>query len=228
MTARLHANEEQRRHLLADVAHELRTPLSVVRGNLEGMLDGVYPRDDAQLTAIIEQTAHMTRLLEDLRTLSLAEAGTLQLFLEPTDIGELIADVVAAFRAKADAAGVALIASTSSVSDIDVDPTRLREVLENLVTNALRYTPADGTIRIDATPNETGVTITVADTGTGISPTILPVLFQRFAKSADSGGSGLGLGIAKRLIDAHGGTISAESEPGHGTTIRIWLPATRR
>jgi signal transduction histidine kinase len=227
MTARLHANEEQRRHLLADVAHELRTPLAVVRGNLEGMLDGVYPRDDAQLTAIIEQTAHMTRLLEDLRTLSLVEAGTLNLFPEPTDLGELIADVVAAFRAKADAAGIALTASTNAVPEIDVDPTRLREVFENLVANSLRYTPANGSIRINGSASETGVTITVADTGAGIAQNILPVLFQRFAKSADSGGSGLGLAIAKRLIDAHGGTIVAESELGQGTTIRIWLPATR-
>lgn len=227
MTTRLHANEEQRRHLLADVAHELRTPLAVVRGNLEGMLDGVYPRDDAQLTAIIEQTAHMARLLEDLRTLSLAEAGTLTLFPEPTDLRELIADVVTAFRAKADAAGISLTASTVNVPEIEVDPTRLREVLENLVANALRYTPAAGTIHIDTTPNETGVIITVADTGAGIAPNILPVLFQRFAKSADSGGSGLGLAIAKRLIDAHGGTISADSEPGHGTTVRIWLPTNR-
>jgi signal transduction histidine kinase len=226
MAARLETDEEQRRHLLADVAHELRTPIAVVRGNLEAMLDGVYPRDDEHLTPLLEETAHMTRLLEDLRTLSLAEAGTLRLHREPTDLGALMADVVAAFAGRADAGGVELTGAAPSVPDLDIDPVRIREVLENLVANALRYTPEGGVIRIDAAPSPDGgtVAVAVADSGAGIAPEELPHVFERFAKSADSGGSGLGLAIAKRLVEAHGGEIGAESTPGHGTTIRFTLP----
>jgi signal transduction histidine kinase len=226
MTTRLQVNEEQRRHLLADVAHELRTPLAVVRGNLEAMLDGVYPRDDTHLVPILEETAHMTRLLDDLRTLSLAEAGTLRLHREPTDLTALIADVAAAFSARATAAGIALLAPAASLPDLDVDSLRVREVLENLIANALRYTPNGGSIRIDAAPTPTAgtVAISVADTGTGIAPDQLPHIFERFTKSADSGGSGLGLAIARRLVEAHGGEIQAESTPGRGTTIRFTLP----
>lgn len=224
MTSRLQANEEQRRQLLADVAHELRTPLSVVRGNLEGMVDGIYPRDDRHLTEIIDQTEHIARLLEDLRTLSLAEAGTLRLFPEPTSIGELIATVVAAFRAKADSVAVSLVGRVDQTIDIEVDPTRLREIIDNLVTNALRYTPASGSITIEANQHAAGVTVSVTDTGTGIAPDLLPHLFERFTKSTDSGGSGLGLAIAKRLVEAHGGEIRGESTPGKGTRIQFTIP----
>jgi signal transduction histidine kinase len=226
MTARLRANEEQRRHLLADVAHELRTPLAVVRGNLEGMLDGIYPRDDEHLIPILEETAHMTRLLEDLRTLSLAEAGTLRLHREPTDLGALIDDVIAAFGSRAAAIGLALTGTAESLPELEVDPVRIREVLENLVANALRYTPTGGSIRIAASPiqNAGTMTVSVSDSGSGIAPDELPHIFERFAKSADSGGSGLGLAIAKRLVEAHGGEIGAESRPGTGTTIRFTLP----
>jgi signal transduction histidine kinase len=226
MTSRLQANEEQRRHLLADVAHELRTPLAVVRGNLEGMLDGVYPRDDAHLIPILEETTHMARLLEDLRTLSLAEAGALLLHREPADLVALIADVVTAFASRAATSGVAFTGSARSVPELEVDPVRIREVMENLVTNALRYTPAGGTIQITAAPapGRRSVAVAVSDTGSGIAPEDLPHVFERFAKSADSGGSGLGLAIAKRLVEAHGGEIGAESSPGRGTTIRFTLP----
>jgi signal transduction histidine kinase len=226
MTAHLQANEEQRRHLLADVAHELRTPLAVVRGNLEGMLDGVYARDDEHLTAILDQTAHLSRLLDDLRTLSLAEAGALRLHREPTDLGALADDVIAAFGARAAGGRVALTASAKDLPELDVDPVRVREVLENLVANALRYTPRGGAIRIEAAPvpNRGGVEVAVADTGAGIPAEDLPHVFERFAKSTDSGGSGLGLAIARRLVEAHGGAIRAESEVGKGTTIRFSLP----
>jgi two-component system OmpR family sensor kinase/two-component system sensor histidine kinase BaeS len=225
MTARLRANEEQRRHLLADVAHELRTPLAVVRGNLEGMLDGVYPRDDQHLMPILDETAHMARLLEDLRTLSLAEAGTLRLHREPTGLGPLIADVVAAYASRATSGGIALTGMAPPLPDLEVDPVRVREIIENLVSNALRYTPAGGSIRIEAAPAANGgVAVSVADTGAGIAPDDLPRVFERFAKSADSGGSGLGLAIAKRLVEAHGGEIRAESDLGRGTMVEFTLP----
>jgi len=196
------------------------------------MLDGVYPRDDERLEAVLEETALMARLLDDLRTLSLAEAGALRLRREPTDLGELVADLAAAFEPRADAAGVAVVAAIAPLPPFLVDPVRLRQVLENLLSNALRHTPRGGSVTIEAQsadgvgigPGAGTVAITVRDTGSGIPPEHLPHVFDRFWKSADSGGSGLGLAIAKGLVEAHGGTIRAESTPGRGTTIRLTLP----
>lgn len=224
MTARLQANETLRRNLLADVAHELRTPLSVIQGNVEGMLDGVYPRDDRHLTPILDQTAMMSRLLDDLRTFSLVEAGVFKLHREPTDLRELVRDLLDAYQPRAHQAGISLAGTVPALPEVDLDPVRLRQVLENLLTNALRYTPPGGTIRIDVRSDGRAVFFTVSDTGVGIAAEHLPHLFDRFWKSADSGGSGLGLAIAKTLVEAHGGRIHAESTPGQGTTLRIRLP----
>lgn len=224
MAARLQANEAQRRTLLADVAHELRTPLAVIRGNIEGMLDGVYPRDDEHLGPVLDETTVMARLLDDLRTLSLAEAGALRLHREPTDVGTLVDDVVSAFAPRAAARGVTLTGSVADLPELDIDPVRVREVLENLVANAVRYTPGGGAVGIAAGRNGRGATFSVADTGPGIPPETLPHVFDRFWKTADSGGSGLGLAIAKSLVEAHGGEIRAESLPGSGTTMRFTLP----
>ncbi len=147
MASRLHITDEQRRELLADVTHELRTPLTVVQGNLEGMLDGVYPADEANLRSLLEETNILARLVEDLRTLALAESGTLQLKKEPTDLSMLIHDTLVAFQAKADTAGVSLTVETADdLPWLELDPGRIRQVLSNLVANALRYTPSDGTI----------------------------------------------------------------------------------
>lgn len=226
MIVRLQANETLRRNLLADVAHELRTPLSVIRGNVEGMLDGIYYRDDDQLNTILDQTALMSRLLDDLRTLSLVEAGVFKLHKEPTDIKELLDDLITAYRPRAQQAGITLGATVPDMPLVELDPVRLRQVLENLLNNALRYTPMGGQIRIDAFWDGRAVFFTVADTGIGIPAEHLPHLFDRFWKSADSGGSGLGLAIAKTLVEAHHGQIHAESAPGRGTTLRIRLPIT--
>ena len=223
MTARLQANEEQRRNLLADVAHELRTPLSVIRGNIEGMLDGVYPRDDEHLGPVLDETTVMARLLDDLRTLSTAEAGALRLHREPTDVAALVDDVVAAVAPRAAGAGVHLSTDVAPLPELDVDPVRIREVLENLLANALRHTPAGGSVRVRVDRDGGRAAFAVEDTGSGIAPEHLPHVFDRFWKSADSGGSGLGLAIAKSLVEAHGGEIRAESRPGQGTTIRFTL-----
>lgn len=227
MAERLQQNEEQRRDLLADVTHELRTPLTVIQGNLEGLIDGVYPRDDAHLSPILEETRVLSRLIDDLRTLALAERGALQLAKEPTDLGALISETVAPFRPQARSAQVDLVAEIAPDLVLDLDPARIREVLENVIANALRYTPPGGTIKIKllidgAAPKE--VTIAVADSGPGIAAQDLPHIFDRFYKSSDSRGMGLGLAIAKNLVAAHGGRISAESELGRGTTIRFSLP----
>jgi two-component system OmpR family sensor kinase/two-component system sensor histidine kinase BaeS len=226
MTERLQANETQRQALLADVAHELRTPLSVIRGNLEGVLDGVYPPDEAHLGPILEETAVMARLLDDLQTLSTAEAGVLRLHRERVDPVALAQDAAAAFRARADQGGVALdVRAPAAVPEVDVDPMRIGEVLANLLTNAIRHTPRGGSVRVVVEPDPAGVAVAVADTGSGIDARDLPRVFDRFVKSADSGGAGLGLVIARSLVEAHGGRITAQSGPGQGTTMRFVLPA---
>jgi len=237
MTARLEADEAQRRRLLADVSHELRTPLAVVKGNLEAIIDGVYPADEAHLGPILEETRVIERLIGDLRTLSLAEAGTLALHPESTDVGVLIADVIDGFRRRAEEQNVELrLDAADDLPLVELDPIRIREVVSNLVDNALRYAGAGGSISVaarevpaapragmDASPQPT-LEILVSDNGPGMSPELLATVFDRFAKTAESRGSGLGLAIARAIVEAHGGTIVAESTPGSGTTMRISLP----
>jgi two-component system sensor histidine kinase BaeS len=227
MAERLEAAEAQRRNLLADVTHELRTPLSVIRGDVEGMLDGVYPPDREHLEPVVEEARVMSRLLDDLRTLSTAEAGALKLHRQKTAPKELAEDAVAAFRTRAAAGGVQLEERVSpGLPDLDVDPTRIGEVLANLVHNALRHTPVGGTVVVSADPaSDGGVAFAVDDTGAGIPPGVLPYVFDRFVRGPDSGGAGLGLAIARSLVEAHGGTISADSGPEGGTVMRFVLPA---
>jgi signal transduction histidine kinase len=227
MAQRLATDERQRRSLLADVSHELRTPLSVVQGNLEALLDGVHPADEAHLASILDETRVLSRLVDDLRTLALSETGSLPLHREPTDVAVLATEVAASFRAAAEAVGVTVDAGVDDdLPLLDVDPVRTREILSNLVANALRYTPRGGavTLRAALEPGRDRVRISVHDTGSGIAPDVLPHVFDRFWKSAESRGSGLGLAIAKNLVEAHGGQIGAESEAGIGTTIWFLLP----
>jgi len=225
MTARLQADEESRRALLADVTHELRTPLTVIRGQIEGIVDGVYPADEEHLRPVLEETRLLSSLIDDLRTLSLAESGALRLHREATDLGVLFGETVAALRGSAEQAGVALsIESGGDLPLLEIDPVRIREVLGNLIGNALRYTPSGGSVCLHASLDGPAVTIAVSDTGSGIAPAALPSIFDRFYRSGESPGSGLGLAIAKRLIEAHGGRITAASEPGHGTVMTFTLP----
>ncbi|HLX34582.1 MAG TPA: HAMP domain-containing sensor histidine kinase [Candidatus Limnocylindrales bacterium] len=227
MAARLETDEAQRRSLLADVSHELRNPLAVVQGNLEAIIDGVYPADAAHIEPILDETKVLSRLVEDLRTLSLAEAGTLTLHREPTDVDAIAADVVESFQVRATSARVALVADVpADLPILDVDPIRIREVVSNLVDNALRYTPAEGRVAVAGRATSDRVELAVTDTGPGIAPELLPSVFDRFAKSSESRGSGLGLAIARAIVEAHGGTIIAESPvaDGHGTAIRLSLP----
>jgi two-component system, OmpR family, sensor histidine kinase BaeS len=231
MASRLQVTEEQRRDLMADITHELRTPLTVIQGNLEGILDGVYTPDEARLKSLLEETQILSRLVDDLRTLALAESGALQLKKEPTDLAVLLGETVSAFRAQADAAGVSLDMQVEPAAPLfDLDPERIRQVLSNLIANALRYTPPGGAIHVrfrTTTLDEAKlVELIVEDTGTGIAPEVLPHIFNRFYKSRDSSGTGLGLPIARHLVEAHGGTITAQSQPGQGTTIRISLPVS--
>jgi signal transduction histidine kinase len=231
MAARLEANEAQRQSLLADVSHELRTPLAVVQGNIEAMLDGVHAADEDHLAAILDETKVLARLVDDLRTIALSDAGALPLHREPTDLAILAADTAASFGPTAEAGGVALtVEIADEVPLLDVDPVRIREVLANLVANALRHTPSGGSVSVAAALADGGraVELSVTDTGSGIDPSLVPHVFDRFAKAADSRGSGLGLAIARGLVEAHGGTISLDSRPGAGSTFRIRIPLEGR
>jgi signal transduction histidine kinase len=228
MTDRLRAYDEQRKHLLADISHELRTPLTVLQGNLEGMLDNVYPRDTERLNILLEETRVLARLIEDLRTFSLAETGRLILQEELCDPGRLAGELVSAMQSQAEKAGVILKGEPDAgLPAVEMDIARIREVLENLVSNAIRHTPPGGTIRVGCSLSSTKtgrLEFRVEDTGRGIPAEDLPFIFDRYFKSRDSGGTGLGLAIAKRLVQAHGGEIRAESDLGRGTTIRFWIP----
>jgi two-component system sensor histidine kinase BaeS len=225
MTSRLEAVEEQRRRLLADVSHELRSPLSVVQGSLEALVDGVHPADEAHLSAILDETKVLSRLVEDLRTLSLAESGALALHREAIDVGVLVRETADSFASQAEPAGVSLEARVpNGLPQVKADPVRAREILANLIANAIRYTPRGGRVSVEARAQDATIAIEVHDTGAGIAPDRVDRIFDRFYKSAESRGAGLGLAIAKQLVEAHGGAISAASVLGEGTTVRFTLP----
>jgi two-component system sensor histidine kinase BaeS len=227
MAARLETEDATRRRLLADVSHELRTPLAVIQGNLEALLDGVYPPDAAHIGPILEETRVLERLIDDLRTLSLAESGALPLHREPTDPAVLLEDVATAHRARADAAEVTLVVRVErGLRPIEIDPVRIRQVVSNLVDNAIRAMPDGGSIELAAASSGDGLAISVADDGPGIPEEIRSSVFERFTKSASSRGSGLGLSIDLAIILDHDGTIEASPGPGgRGTIMRIQLPA---
>ncbi len=242
MTEELERADQRRRNLTADVAHELRTPLHIIQGNLEGILDDVYAPSAEHIGATLEETRTLARLVDDLRTLSLAEAGQLPLNREPVDVIELLADVSTSFSGQAEAAGIDLRVETEgnlSALTIIGDVGRLDQVLSNLMANALRHTPSGGiiTLRAEAAlsavegPVHDGVRIIVRDTGEGIPAEALPYIFDRFWRGdrsrshASGAGSGLGLAIARQLVQAHGGWIGVESGVGQGTAFTIELPA---
>ena len=228
MAEKLQVNDQQRRNMLADVSHELRTPLTVIQGNVEGILDGMYPADEGRLKSILEETQVLSRLIEDLRTLALAERGGLHLRKEPTNLGELIRDTVAGFDAQFKEKNIFLSLTLADMEDVDVDPQRIREVLSNLIGNALRYIPIRGEIKVSLAESGSGLEkealFVVEDNGPGIESADLPHIFERFYKSSDSGGMGLGLSIAKYLVEAHGGKIWAESATGQGVKISFTTP----
>lgn len=234
MAARLELEDATRRRLLADVSHELRTPLAVIQGNLEALLDGVYPADEAHLRPILDETRVLERLIDDLRTLSLAESGALPLHREPTDPAVLLEDVATAHRARAAAANIEIaVALEQGVPAADLDPMRMRQVVANLVDNAIRAMPDGGSIRLTAAQRNGALVIEVVDDGPGIEPELRATVFERFSKSPSSRGSGLGLAIAHAIVTAHGGSITAESgdtakSSRKGTSIRIVLPSESR
>jgi two-component system OmpR family sensor kinase/two-component system sensor histidine kinase BaeS len=234
MTAELERAEQQRRNLTADVAHELRTPLHIIQGNLEGVLDGVYQPTPEHIQATLEETRLLGRLVDDLQTLSLAEAGQLPLHRLRLAALDLLQDAATSFAGQAAEAGVALEVRAEAPPEalqVEVDPDRMGQVLNNLVANALRYTPAGGKIVLEAALMEGGVRLSVQDSGAGIPAEELPFVFDRFWRGdrargrVEGTGSGLGLAIARQLVQAHGGRIRVESQAGVGTRFTIELPA---
>jgi signal transduction histidine kinase len=222
MAADLAAAEAQRRQMVADIAHELRTPLSVLQANLEAMQDGILPVDDRQLASLYEETVLLGRLVADLRLLSLAEAGQLKLNLVATDLGELVRRTAERLRPVVEARGIELTVEVAAdPPGIQADPDRLTQVLNNLIENALRYTSAGGRVVLTAGwSDKPGPTrrpmLSVTDTGQGVAVADLPHIFDRFyrgdkSRTRTSGGSGLGLAIVKQLVEAHGGRVWAES-----------------
>jgi signal transduction histidine kinase len=219
MAERLDAEEERRRRLLADLGHELRTPLTVMRGEIEALVDGVRPADAEHLEALLHDVEVMEHLLNDLRTLTLAEAGQLELHLEEVDLADLVNDVLTSIRGQARSQRVGVSMQADGVVPAEVDPVRIREVVLNLAVNALRHMPDGGTLTAKVTP--TPPTIRIADTGPGIPRDQLDTVFDRFVKGVDSQGSGLGLTIVKDLVDAHGGSVVASNDGGAVFTVTL-------
>ena len=229
LTARRERIEEQRKAMVSDIAHELRNPLNVIRGRLEAAEDGHLPFDRALSTSLLEETVLLQHIVEDLQDLAAADAGRLRLHPEPVDAAELAGHVAAAHADRAAAAGVTLSVSPHGETGLEADPLRLRQIVSNLVTNAVRHTPAGGRVTIHVSSTVDEVVIAVADTGAGIAAEDLPHVFDRFwraekSRSRQTGGSGLGLAIVRHLVQAHGGTVTVESEVDTGSTFTVRLP----
>jgi signal transduction histidine kinase len=241
MTAALEASERQRQNMVADVAHELRTPLSVVQGSLRAILDDVYPLDKAEVARLYDETRLLSRLVNDLGELALADAGQLRLNLQPTDVAQVVQATAGSLALAAEAQEVALIIQMpDELPAVQADPDRLAQVLRNVVVNALRYTPPGGTVTVTATSLDDALEIAIADSGEGIASEDLPHVFERFwradrSRARDdpldlaergrwSGGAGLGLSIAHSLMEAQGGRIWVESDVGQGSSFHVALP----
>jgi len=226
----LERDEKLRQNLVADTAHELRTPLSNLRGYLEAIKDDVLKPDAPTINSLYEEATLLTRLVDDLQELALAEASELKLVMQAEDITGVIKQAAVSFQSQAVDRGISLITDLpDKLPRCDVDSQRIAQILHNLISNAMTHTPREGNITISAKESGNYVEVTVADTGEGIPAEELPNIFERFyrvdrSRSRRTGGSGLGLTIAKRLVEAHGGQISVESEPGKGSRFIFTLP----
>jgi two-component system, OmpR family, sensor histidine kinase BaeS len=224
MSSRLASDTDQRRRFLADVSHELRTPLTVIQGSVEGMLDGLYPVDRPHLERLLAETHQLERLVDDLRTLSLTDAGALELHRDVVDLGALAADVVAGFEPQASTEDVTLATDLEEVPSLSLDARRVRQVIGNLLSNAIRHTPDGGRVTLRVRRISGAVELEVADTGAGMDADAATRAFDRFWRAGDAAGAGLGLAIVRDLVRAHGGEVSLESAPGAGTVVRCRFP----
>ena len=244
MEQALAKEDQRRRRLLADIAHDLKTPLAVLQANLEAMLDGVMPASPQRLAALHTQVGLLSRLVTDLRELAMAEAGELTLRRSVQDVGQLVRQVVELWGPQAQERGVQVELEVEGQARASVDPDRFAQILLNLLSNSLRYVPADqGRIRIGVRTQSPaprgargegdrgpGVVVTVDDNGPGIAPEDLPYIFDHFyrgdpARSRSTGVFGVGLGIVRSLVEAHGGRVRADNRPEGGARFEIWLPA---
>jgi len=224
--------EAQRKAMVSDVAHELRTPLTNIRNWLEAAQDGLAPVDPQLLALLLEEAVLLQHVIDDLRDLAAADAGNLRLHPEPLYVNDVVDQVAEAHGGAAEAAGVRLVVRADAQQRIVADPVRLRQLLGNLVANAVRHTPASGTVTLTSRRDGEQIVIEVADSGTGIDPADLPHVFDRFwradkSRNRHTGGSGLGLAIAQKLTHAHGGDITVTSAPGTGTTCTVRPPHRR-
>ena len=231
MAAALERNEELRRSLVTDVAHELRTPLTNLRCQIESIQDGLQAADAAMIRSLHEETLLLSRLVTDLQDLAMAEAGRLPLDRTAVDVRAVVEGALASLRPLANERGVRLVAEVQGAPEARADRERLGQVLRNLLSNAVTHTPDGGAVTVTARPADEVVEIAVRDTGPGIAPEHLARVFDRFYRADPSraratGGSGLGLAIVKQLVEAHGGEIRAESEPGGGAVFTFTLPAS--
>ncbi|MFF0266005.1 sensor histidine kinase [Kribbella sp. NPDC004536] len=231
MAEAIQRHDFQRKAMVSDVAHELRTPLANIKGYLVASEDGVVPLDGALVTSLLEETDLLEHLVADLQDLALADAGMLRLHPAPRDLTDLAGQVVLAHQPTAETASVTLTSTATGPSPAVVDSARIRQALGNLVSNAIRYTPPGGQVMVGVRPVDNGYNLSVTDNGTGIAPEHLPHLFDRFyradvSRTRTTGGSGLGLAITKHLTEAHQGRITVTSRLGSGSTFTIWLPST--
>jgi signal transduction histidine kinase len=230
MADELERSDKQRRNMLADIAHELRTPITILRGRLEGILDGVYPPDEAHIAPALEETYLLERLVEDLRLLALAEANQLRFETKPIRISELAETIVGLFSAQAGEKEVRLhLDAEPNLPEVMVDPQRFQQVIGNLIDNALRYTPEGSSIELRVKQIDHSVELTVSDEGQGIPEEELAHVFDRFwrgekSRARSTGGAGLGLSIARQLVEAQGGKISARNRAPSGFEVHIILP----
>jgi signal transduction histidine kinase len=233
MAENLEKNEQLRRNMVADVAHELRTPISNLRGYLEAISDGLVQPDEKTIRSLNEEAASLARLVADLQELTLADSGNLKITLQPEDITRLVVESVTAIQGKAANKDIRVSSQLPEILPlVDIDAQRIKQVLNNLIDNAVAHTGAGGSVTITSRQQEDRIFISVADTGEGIPPEHLPFIFERFyrvdkSRTRATGGTGLGLTIAKRLVEAHGGTITVTSEPGKGSVFTFSLPVIK-
>jgi signal transduction histidine kinase len=230
MAADLQRAEQLRNNLMADISHELRTPLAVLEGNLRAALDHVYTLDEAEVANLYAQTRHLTRLVNDLRELSLAETGNLPMEMAACDVNSIVMETVQALEPLAAEKEILLACEVPLLPAIEGDPVRIRQVLFNLLANALRHTPAGGKIIVGGDNDGQGIRLSVTDTGEGLEPEQLASVFNRFyrgdkSRSRETGGSGLGLAIVKAIVEAHGGRVEVTSDGiGKGSRVIAHFP----
>ena len=234
MAAQLEESDTLRRQLIGDVTHELTTPLTVIKGSMEGLIDGVLPSEPETFQQVYHEAARLQRLVTDLQELSRVEAGTYELHTQPVDLAALTSSVTNRLRRQYEDKGVQLnVHLPPGLLMAEADPDRISQVLINLIGNALQYTPAGGQVDVTVRRKNNGALFTIADTGVGFAAEHLPHLFTRFyradkSRARSSGGSGIGLTIARHLVEAHGGQIWAESAGlGQGSQFIFLLPLTQ-